>query len=212
MKKVLCAIIIIASASSCFADSIPPYAAIENASEIMGGNDAVYVSANDGTNTDGSPLPDITILTHIRSTLPIRRGNIPTRENSLLNPHDPVEITAQNDTITLSDWGGDNVYSVRLFDAKGELVEVNSEEDSRKYPVTVKLSSQSEDYYLEFMQKDLTDEDAEGDTEYCYVLLKVKRGSESGHDPAITSRTGDPVKAIDDIYKQYRQEAESNPY
>ena len=215
MKKLLFILFILAFTGTCLADVMPPYVAIENAASISGGNDAVYVSENDGTNLDGSPVPDITILTHIRSTLPIRRGNIPTRENSLLNPNDPVEITAQDRTITIADWGGDYVYSVRLFNSNGEAVEVNSEEDSRKYPITVNLSSQTEDYYLEIMQSD-TENDADSEPEFCYVLLRMKTSGHdraiTSHDKVVTSRLGNPVKAIDDIYRQYRKEAEDNPY
>lgn len=206
MKKILIAVILFSSAIS-FADGIPPYVVIGNAERISGGNDAVYVSENSGADVDGSPLPDIAILSHRRSTRPIIRGNVPTAANSLLNPYDPVEVTAKSDTITLSDWGGDNVYSVRVFDEKGELIEVNSEEDSRKYPVTLNLSNQSQDFYVEIMQRDTSREDSE--TEFCYVLLRMRA---SGRDRAIKSRLGNPVEAISEIYRRYRQEAENNPY
>ncbi|MBR0150849.1 MAG: hypothetical protein IJP89_05760 [Synergistaceae bacterium] len=221
MKKILCAVIVVVALVACvWADGIPPYAVIDNAASITGGNDAVYVSEGDELMQDGAPVPDITIVSHVRSTLPISRGNVPTRENSLLNPRNPVEITARDDTITISDWGGDSVYSVRLFDAKGELVEVNSEEDSRKYPITVKVSSQPENYYLEFMQKDSDDVDAESDTEFCYVLLSMKAGGPASRDKQITAppresrikRNGNPLDIITDLYKKYRKEAEENPY
>ena len=223
MKKILCIMaVLIAFSGISFADVTPPYVIIGNAESISGGNDYVYISENAGGNLDGSPVPDITITGHLRSTMPVTRGNVPSRENSLLNPNEPVEITARGNTVTISDWGGDDVYSVRVFDGNGELIEVNSDEDSRKFPVTVNLTSTPKDYYLEIMQKD-TKYDTDSDPEFCYVLLRMK----SGHDPAIIrpesegntsndravkSRTGNPLDAIGEIYRRYRKEAENNPY
>lgn len=224
MRKFLCIMaVLIAFAGISFADVTPPYVVITNAESISGGNDYVYVSGNAGATLDGSPLPDITITGHLRSTLPVRRGNVPSRENSLLNPNEPVEITARGNTVTVSDWGGDDVYSVRVFDGNGELIEVNSDEDSRKYPVTVNLTPSPKDYYLEIMQKD-TKYDTDSESEFCYVLLRMK----SGHDPAIISpddgkentsndravkdRLGSPIDTITEIYRRYRKEAENNPY
>ena len=223
MRKIFCVMAVLMLAGISFADVIPPYVVIANTESISGGNDYVYISDNTGVNLDGSPVPDITITGHLRSTLPVVRGNIPTRENSLLNPNQPVEITARGNTVTISDWGGDDVYSVRIFDSKGELVEVNSEEDSRKFPVTVSLTPQPQDYYLEIMQKD-TKYETDSEPEFCYVLLRMK----SGHDTAITStnsrtenlsndravksRTGNPLETIGEIYRRYRKEAEDNPY
>ena len=181
MRKFLCfmAVLLLTAISS--ADVMPPYVIIGNAENISGGNDAVYVSENTGQTLDGAPVPDITITGHLRSTMPISRGSVPSRQNSLLNPNEPVEITARGSSVTISDWGGDDVYSVRLFDAKGELVEVNSDEDSRKYPITVNLTQSPQDYYLEIMQKDMK-YDTDSEPEFCYVLLRVK----TGHDPAIS--------------------------
>lgn len=215
------AVIMIAVTAS--ADVMPPYVVIGNAESITGGNDSVYVSENSGQILDGSPVPDITITGHLRSTLPIVRGNIPSRQNSLLNPNEPVEIVARGNSITIADWGGDDVYSVRLFDASGELVEVNSEEDSRKYPITVSLTPAPKDFYLEIMQKD-TRFDTDADAEFCYILLRMKSGHDSAiskpetspatvsNDRAVKSRLGNPLDAISDIYKRYRREAENNPY
>ena len=145
MKKFLCVMAVLMLCGISFADVMPPYVVISNAEKISGGNDFVYVSDNAGQNLDGLPVPDITITGQLRSTLPVQRGNVPSRENSLLNPSEPVEITARGNSVTISDWGGDDVYSVRLFDANGELIEVNSEEDSRKFPVTVNLTSEPRD-------------------------------------------------------------------
>ena len=224
MRKILSVMAVLMLACISFADVMPPYVVITNAEKISGGNDYVYVSENDGGNfVDGSPVPDITITGHLRSTLPITRGNVPTRQNSLLNPSQPVEITARGNTVTISDWGGDDVYSVRLFDSNGELVEVNSEEDSRKYPVTVSLSPSPKDYYLEIMQKD-TRYETDSEPEFCYVLLRMKSGNDSAiaspgtrtqnasNDRAVKSRTGNPLEAIGEIYRRYRKEAEDNPY
>ena len=219
MRKILCFMAALLMAGTSFADVTPPYVVIGNAENISGGNDFVYISENAGQNLDGSPVPDITITGHLRSTLPVTRGNVPSRENSLLNPNEPVEITARGNTITIADWGGDDVYSVRLFDSKGELVEVNSEEDSRKYPVTVNLTTSPQDFYLEIMQKDMK-YDTDSDPEFCYVLLRMKSGHDSAiirpektsPDRAVKSRTGSPIDAISEIYRRYRKEAEENPY
>ena len=218
MRKILCVMAVLVLSGVAFADVVPPYVAIMNAEKITGGNDAVYVSDNSyGNFSDGSPVPDITVMSHLRSTLPVERGNVPTRENSLLNPNEPVEITARGNTVTISDWGGDDVYSVRLFDSSGELVEVNSEEDSRKFPVTVNLTSQPKDYYLEIMQKD-TKYDTDSEPEFCYVLLRMRSGHDSAitspesRDRAVKSRTGSPLDTIGEIYRRYRKEAEENPY
>ncbi len=218
MRKILCVMAVLVLSGVAFADVVPPYVAISDAEKITGGNDAVYVSGNpDGNFSDGSPVPDITVMSHLRSTLPVERGNVPTRENSLLNPNEPVEITARGNTVTISDWGGDDVYSVRLFDSSGELVEVNSEEDSRKFPVTVNLTSSPKDYYLEIMQKD-TKYDTDSEAEFCYVLLRMKSGHDSAitspesKDRAVKSRKGNPLDTIGEIYRRYRKEAEENPY
>ena len=214
MKKLLlCVFLVIMSAGCALADVMPPYVVIEGAAEISGGNEAVYVSGNDGVLPDGSPVPDITIVSRLRSTLPVRRGNIPTNENSLLNPKDPVLITARAGSITLKEWGGDYVSSVRIFDAKGEPIEPETSGDKP----AIRATEQPADYYLEFMQKDTVNLDAEDDPEFCYVLLRVK----GGHDQAIISdaprtssidRTGNPLDAIGELYRKFRREAESNPY
>lgn len=210
----LCLTFILSFSGYAYADVTPPYIVILNAESISGGNDAVYVSENAGSNIDGSPVPDITVLGHIRSTLPIERGNVPSRENSLLNPNEPVEITAKGNTVTVSDWGGDEVYSVRIFDSKGELIEVNSDEDSRKYPITINLTSAPQNYYLEIMQKDMKYADSE--PEFCYVLLRMRASQETeqalSRDRAVKSRLGNPIEAIGEIYRRYRREAEDNPY
>ena len=225
MRKFLCFMAVIVIAGTACADVTPPYVVIGNAEKVSGGNDAVYVSENNGEvfADDGAPVPDITITGHLRSTMPISRGSAPSRQNSLLNPNEPVEITARGSSVTISDWGGDDVYSVRLFDAKGELVEVNSDEDSRKYPITVNLTQSPQDYYLEIMQKDMK-YDTDSEPEFCYVLLRVKTGHDSAiskpvtspantsPDRAVKSRTGNPLDAIGEIYRRYRKEAEDNPY
>ena len=225
MKKFLCIIAIFLLIGTAFADVMPPYVVISNAESISGGNDYVYISENSGGNLDGSPVPDITITGHLRSTLPVTRGNIPSSENSLLNPNEPVEITAKGNSVTISDWGGDDVYSVRVFDSNGELVEVNSGEDSRKFPITVTLTREPKDYYLEIMQKD-TKYETDSEAEFCYVLLRMKSGHDTvitrpentnttnttSNDRAVKSRTGNPFDAIGEIYRRYRNEAENNPY
>ena len=214
-KFLLCLTVVLMLHGNSFADVIPPYVVISNAENISGGNDSVYISEGTETHLDGQPVPDITVLSRLRSTLPVNRGSIPSAENSLLNPNSPVEITARGNSVTFADWGGDDVYSVRVFDSKGELIEVNSEEDSRKYPITVNLTSTPENYYLEIMQKD-TKYDTDEEPEFCYVLLRMKAGQESGQtlsrDRAVRHRLGNPVEAIGEIYRRYRKEAEDNPY
>ena len=142
-----------------------------------------------------------------------------------MNPNEPVEITAKGNSVTISDWGGDDVYSVRVFDSNGELVEVNSGEDSRKFPITVTLTREPKDYYLEIMQKD-TKYETDSEAEFCYVLLRMKSGHDTvitrpentnttnttSNDRAVKSRTGNPFDAIGEIYRRYRNEAENNPY
>ena len=223
MRKFFCIMAVLLLTGAASADVMPPYIVIGNAASVAGGNDSVYVSENAGQNLDGSPVPDITVTGHLRSTLPVTRGNIPSRQNSLLNPNEPVEITARGNSVTIADWGGDDVYSVRLFDARGELVEANSEEDSRKFPVTVSLTPAPQNFYLEIMQKDMK-YDTDSDPEFCYVLLRMKSGHDSAitkpaatpatvsNDRAVKSRLGNPLDAISDIYKRYRREAENNPY
>ena len=219
MRKILCVMAVLMFAGISSADVTPPYVVIGNAENISGGNDYVYVSENAGQNLDGSPIPDITITGHLRSTLPVARGNVPTRVNSLLNPDEPVEITARGNTVTIADWGGDDVYSVRIFDAGGDLIEVNSDEDSRKFPVTVNLTPSPQNFYLEIMQKDTT-YDTDSDPEFCYVLLRMKAGHDSAivspenacRDRGVKDRTGSPLDTIGEIYRRYRKEAENNPY
>ena len=222
MRKFLCFMAVFAMAGTSFADVMPPYVVIGRAESISGGNDFVYVSENAGENLDGLPIPDITITGHLRSTLPVTRGSIPSRENSLLNPNEPVEITARGNTVTISDWGGDDVCSVRVFDAKGEPVETEAasgDEDGGKSPVTVSLTPAPKDYYLEIMQKDMK-YDTDSDPEFCYVLLRMKSGHDTAiirpdktsPDRAVKSRTGNPIDAIGEIYRRYRKEAEENPY
>ena len=221
MRKFVLIMAVLVIVGTAFADVMPPYVVIGNAEKVTGGNDAVYVSENAGENLDGSPVPDITIMSHLRSTLPVNRGNLPSRQNSLLNPNDPVEVTARGNTVTVSDWGGDDVYSVRVFDSKGELIEVNSEEDSRKYPETLNLTPTPQDFYIEIMQKDMRF-DTDTEPEFCYVLVRAKSGHDSAiisgspantsQDRAVKSRLGNPLDAIGEIYRRYRKEAESNPY
>ncbi|MBQ6973145.1 MAG: hypothetical protein IJP86_12450 [Synergistaceae bacterium] len=221
MRKFLCALFLLLTGTA-FADVMPPYVIIGNAGSVSGGNDAVYVSENAGENLGGSPVPDITITSPLRSTLPITRGNVPSRQNSLLNPNEPVEITARGSYVTVSDWGGDDVYSVRVFDSSGEPLETSPDEDGGRHPVTISLTPQPRDFYLEIMQKDMK-YDTDSEPEFCYVLLRMKSGRDSAitkpetipaasGDRAVKSRSGNPFEAIGEIYRRYRREAESNPY
>ena len=108
-----------------------------------------------------------------------------------MNPYDPVEIVVYGDTLEISDWGGDGVYSFRLFDSEGRFITGDSMLNEQHTSTKIKLTPEKQDYYLEFAQArvnygdeaDYTDTepeapslDPETSPEYCYVYLRMSAG------------------------------------
>ena len=166
--------------------------------KCTGGNDAVFVQEHDYSDWEYDPADDpdqysgVTVLADEWSTLPAPKNTVPSRRYGLMNQYDPVEITAYGDTLEISDWGGDGVYSFRLFDSEGSFITGDSMLNEQHVATKIKLTLEKQDYYLEFAQAkvnygndDAEDEDSEPEApsidpktspEYCYILLRMSAG------------------------------------
>ena len=190
MNKLLwCIAIVIVCASMAFGEGSPPHVMIRNALKCTGGSDGVFVQEHDYSDWEYDPPDDedqyagFTVLAQEWANLPAPRNTVPTQRHGLVNPYEPVEITAYGDTLEISDWGGDDIYAFRLFDKDGKFITGNSVLNGRHTPQTIKLTPEPENYYLEFAQRKVIEDDAEGliadpedSPEYCYVLLRMSAG------------------------------------
>ena len=193
-KFLLCFAVVVVCASAAFGEGSPAHVVIRNAMKCTGGNDAVFVQEHDYSDWEYDPADDpdqfdgITVLADEWSALPIPKNTVPTRRYALLNPYDPVEIIAYGNTLEISDWGGDGVYSFRVFDSDGRFITGDSMLNEQHTSTKITLNPEMQNYYLEFAQAkvnypddDYTELEAPSiDTktspEYCYVLLKMSAG------------------------------------
>ena len=198
MRKILyCIAVVLVCACSAFGEGSPAHIVIRNAMKCTGGNDEVFVQEHDYSGWEYDPADDpdqfggVTVLADEWSRLPAPKNTVPYRRYGLLNPYDPVEITAYGDTLDISDWGGDGVYSFRVFDGEGRFITGDSLLNEEHSVKTVKLTPEMQDYYLEFAQARVNygSDDGEGDSEpetpsldpesspeYCYIFLRMSAG------------------------------------
>ena len=193
MKKLLlCTAMLLLCASMAFSEGSPPHVMIRNALKCTGGSDGVFVQEHDYSGWEHDPSDDadqfagFSVLAQeewSRLSFPI--NTVPTREYGLVNPDDPVEITAYGDTLEISDWGGDEIYAIRIFDKDGRFITGDSVLNGPRTPQTIKLKPEPENYYLEFTQRKVIYDDTEGlitdpksSPEHCYVLLRMSAGRE----------------------------------
>lgn len=200
MRRIFCGLVlVILCVSSAFGEGSPAHVVIRNAMKCTGGNDEVFVQEHDYSDWEYDPADDpdqfdgVTVLAQEWSNLPAPKNTVPTRRYALLNPYDPVEIIAYGDTLEISDWGGDGVYSFRVFDSEGRFIAGDSMLNEQHTSTKIKLTPEMQDYYLEFAQarvnygsdgsdgEDDSDSespslDPETSPEYCYVLLRMSAG------------------------------------
>lgn len=184
--------------SSAFGEGSPAHVVIRNAMKCAGGNDTVFVQEHDYSDWEYDPAdePDqfsgVTVLAEEWSRLPAPKNTVPSRRYGLMNPDDPVNIIAYGGTLEISDWGGDGVYSFRIFDAEGRFITGDSLLNEQHTSTKINLTPEIQDYYLEFAQAkvnygddDADDEGAEPEApsidpqtspEYCYILLRMSAG------------------------------------
>ena len=190
-RFVLCVLAVLVCGGAAFGEGSPAHIVIRNALTCAGGNDEVFVPEHDYSTLDYDPpenpedYASVTVLAQEWSGLPIPKNTIPTRRYGLMNPYDPVYITTYGDTLEISDWGGDNIYAFRVFDKDGKFITGDSVLNEQHTSPTIKLTSEAQDYYLEFAQARVNyDEpleltiDTDSSPEYCYVLLRLKAGRE----------------------------------
>ena len=215
-RFVLCFFAVLVLVSAAFGEGSPAHIVIRNALTCAGGNDEVFVQERDYSGRDFDP-PDnpedyaaVTVLAQEWAALPAPKNTIPTRRYGLMNPYDPVYITTYGDTLEISDWGGDNIYAVRVFDHEGKFITGDSVLNEQHSPLTIKLTSEQQDYYLEFAQARVNyDEpleltiDTDSSPEYCYVLLRMKAGRERRHKPGAAA-----VKVPAGLAKDYEASQE----
>ncbi len=196
MRRIFCSMVLaMMCVSSAFGEGSPAHVVIRNAMKCTGGNDSVFVQEHDYSDWEYDPADDpdqysgITVLAEQWSNLPAPKNTIPSRRYSLMNPYEPVNIIAYGDTLEISDWGGDGVYSFRLFDSEGRFITGDSMLNEQHTSTKIKLTPEMQDYYLEFAQASVNygddDSDAEPDApsldpksspEYCYVYLRMSAG------------------------------------
>ena len=198
MKRfVLGLALVIMCAASAFGEGSPAHVVIRNAMKCTGGNDEVFVQEYDYSDWEYDPADDpdqfgsVTVLAQEWSALPAPKNTVPSRRYGLMNQYDPVNIIAYGETLEISDWGGDGVYSFRVFDAEGRFITGDSLLNEQHTSTKIKLTPEMQDYYLEFAQarvnygNDDADEDTEPEApsldpetspEYCYIFLRMSAG------------------------------------
>ena len=199
MKRfVLGLVLVIMLEALAFGEGSPAHVVIRNAMKCTGGNDEVFVQVHDYSDWEYDPADDpdqfsgVTVLAQEWSKLPAPKNTIPSRRYGLMNQYDPVNIIAYGDTLEISDWGGDGVYSFRVFDAEGRFITGDSLLNEQHIATKIKLTPEMQDYYLEFAQAsvnygddDADDEDTkpeapllnpETSPEYCYIFLRMSAG------------------------------------
>lgn len=186
MRKILCCLLILA-ASAAFGDGLPAHVMIGSVSRCTGGNDSVYVQEQEyinGPDENRDIYPSITVLAREWSDVPASKDTVPTRQRGLMNPGEPVEITAFGDTVYINEWGGSDIYAMRVFDGEGAFIAGDSVLNQTHNPIALKLSSEPQNFYIEFAQAQVNyDDDPLNPTldpntspQYCYVLLSMTAG------------------------------------
>ncbi len=198
MRKILyCFAAVVLCASAAFGEGSPAHVVIRNVMKCTGGNDEVFVQEHDYSGWEYDPADDpdqyggVTVLAEKWAAFPAPKNTVPSRRHGLLNPYEPVEIITYGDTLEISDWGGDSVYSFRVFDAEGRFITGDSMLNEEHTSTKIKLTPEMQDYYLEFAQARVNYGNDDGDTddvsespsidpetspEYCYVYLRMSAG------------------------------------
>lgn len=192
MKKLVCVVmLVLMSACSASGEGAPAHIVIRNAMKCTGGNDSVFVQEHDYSSWDYDPPdnPDdyasINVLAQEWSALPKPKDTPPVKSYGLMNDYEPVEITVYGNRLEISDWGGDDVYSFRIFDAEGKFITGDSILNEKHNVVSMDVTSEPAAYYLEFAQTRVSYDDPEEITietgrapEYCYILMRIGGGRE----------------------------------
>ena len=153
-KIMYCVAVVLLCASCAFGEGSPAHIVICNAMKCTGGNDEVFVQEHDYSNWEYDPAdaPDqfdaITLLAQEWSKLPAPKNTIPSRRYALMNQYDPVNIIAYGDSLEISDWGGDGVYSFRVFDAEGRFITGDSLLNEQHVATKIKLTPEMQDYSI----------------------------------------------------------------
>ena len=210
MKKfVVCVLAVLACAGMAFGEGSAAHIVISNALTCTGGNDEVFVQEHDYSSLEydppASPEQHTSITVLAQEWSKIRAGNneVPARRNGLINPYDPVYITAYGSELEISDWGGDNIYAFRIFDKDGQLITSDSVLNEEHTPQKVSLTSEQQDYYLGFVQAKINYNDPsqitidkDSPNEYCYIFLRMQAGRER-------RQKGESVRVPSGLAKDY---------
>ena len=190
MKRfALCILAVLVCTGIACGEGSPAHIVIRNALTCTGGNDEVFVQEHDYSSLEydppASPEQHTSITVLAQEWSKIRAGNneVPARRNGLINPYDPVYITAYGSELEISDWGGDNIYLFRVLDNEGIYITGDSVRNEEHALRKIRLTSEPKDYYLEFSQARINYDDPLGITidnnspqEYCYILLRMQAG------------------------------------
>ena len=220
MKKIFIALAFVFMLScSAYADGEPAHIVFGNVINITGGNDSVYVQTDDYSPSDRTTASSVTVLESVWSASPVLFGSIPAEKNALMNSGEPVDIIVRGDKLSIVNWGGEGVYSVRLLDSNGNAVMKDTLRTRQNLPVEISLTPEYRHYYIEFSQTVMNYDSVqeyftpENETEFCYVLLRMK-GTKA--EPEREVKTAKPEKkessnaasdAIEDIYQRLRKKA-----
>ncbi|MBQ7169009.1 MAG: hypothetical protein IJR63_03810 [Synergistaceae bacterium] len=166
MKRVIVlAVTVLLSCVSACADPMPGFY-VANIRYISGGNRDAYVNIEDSSTKDfkgGS----VELQPMGRGAgRPVASGRVPTANDRLMNPSEPIEITANGNSVTfLFDKYQYTGIKLRILDSRGKVLGSMPDEDSR---FTLKVSAKPENYYVE----------SEDGGRYRYFLLSIKSGPE----------------------------------
>ena len=179
--------------------------------EFTVGNLTSYSGGNRITDIEES-LQGVPKLKEIQITLkgaerfatkrPIPEGKIPNSSNGLVNANSPIILTANGNNISFTHSIGTGDFNhVRMINSKGRTVAKIDDKamervDFQHRTLNVKLSSGSENYYVEFVNE------YKGVIYECYyVLLNIKTGKE------VYKHNNEPARDPKDdaIMKEYMQ-------
>ena len=217
MKKIFIILALVFMLSSlAYADGEPAHILFGNVINISGGNSALHIQTDDYSPGYKTAATSITVLDSIWSSRPVMFGSIPSDKNALMNSGEPVDIIVRGDKLSIINWGGDSVYSIRILDSNGNALMKDTLRTRTNSDTELSLTPEYRHYYLEFTENasyyDSENgyfDSSESDIRYCYILLRMKSTHEEPEreNKAVSQKNNNSNSAYDaitDIYRQLR--------
>ena len=224
MKKIFITLAFVFMLScSAYADGEPAYILFGNVINITGGSNALHIQTDDYSPEDRTAASSITVLDSIWSSQPVMFNSIPSERNALMNSGEPVDIIVRGDKLSITSWGGEGVYSMRILDSNGSTIIKDTLRTRTNSGIEISLTPEYRHYYIEFTESEVNydydsengyfpsvNDSSEREIRYCYILLRMK--SSNSESEIKSELKAEPEKiesnsaadAIGDIYRQLR--------